>query len=169
VDVTSVASFVRYWENIHARTARVVAVIPRDRFDWRPVEGAFSFADLIRHLAAIERYMFAENAHGRWSAYPGHGADLADGADEVLKLYRELHAQAVALISGLQDSDLQLPCTTPGGATMSRAKWLRAMIEHEVHHRGQIYLMLKMIGVATPPLYGLTSEEVLERSQSAQP
>jgi uncharacterized damage-inducible protein DinB len=164
-----VAPFVSYWEKIHARTARVIDAIPRDRFEWRPVEGSFSFADLIRHLAAIERYMFAENAHGRWSSYPGHGPELADGTDGVLDLYRTLHAQAVALISELHDSDLVLPCTTPGGATMSRAKWLRAMIEHEVHHRGQIYLMLKLIGVATPPLYGLTSEQVLEKSRSAQP
>jgi uncharacterized damage-inducible protein DinB len=169
LDVTSVAPFVSYWEKIHARTARVIAVIPHDRFDWRPVEGSFSFADLIRHLAAIERYMFAENVCGRWSAYPGHGPELADGADRVLDLYRTLHAQAVTMIGGLQDSHLLLPCTTPGGSTMSRAKWLRAMIEHEVHHRGQIYLMLKLIGVVTPPLYGLTSEQVLERSQSAQP
>ena len=37
------------------------------------------------------------------------------------------------------------------------------MVEHEVHHRGQIYLMLGMLGVETPPLYGLTEEEVRER------
>ncbi len=34
----------------------------------------------------------------------------------------------------------------------------------EVHHRGQIYLMLGMLGVETPPLYRLTEEEVRERS-----
>jgi uncharacterized damage-inducible protein DinB len=32
--------------------------------------------------------------------------------------------------------------------------------EHECHHRGQIYLYLGMLGVPTPPLYGLTSEQV---------
>jgi hypothetical protein len=29
---------------------------------------------------------------------------------------------------------------------------------------GQIYLYLNMLGVETPPLFGLTSEEVLEKS-----
>jgi uncharacterized damage-inducible protein DinB len=38
------------------------------------------------------------------------------------------------------------------------------MIEHEAHHRGQLYLMLGMHGVDTPPIYGLTSEEVRARS-----
>jgi len=40
-----------------------------------------------------------------------------------------------------------------------------AMVEHEIHHRGQIYLMLGMLEVDTPPLYGLTAEEVRERSR----
>ena len=43
-------------------------------------------------------------------------------------------------------------------------KWLRAMVEHEVHHRGQIYMILSLLGIPTPPLYGLTSEEVRARS-----
>jgi uncharacterized damage-inducible protein DinB len=33
------------------------------------------------------------------------------------------------------------------------------MIEHEVHHRGQIDLMLSPFKVPTPPIFGLTSEE----------
>jgi uncharacterized damage-inducible protein DinB len=37
-------------------------------------------------------------------------------------------------------------------------------VEHEAHHRGQIYLMLGMRGVPTPPIFGLTSEEVRARS-----
>ena len=41
------------------------------------------------------------------------------------------------------------------------------MVEHEVHHRGQLYLMLGMIGVKTAPLYGLTEEQLRERSVGA--
>jgi uncharacterized damage-inducible protein DinB len=39
------------------------------------------------------------------------------------------------------------------------------MIEHEIHHRGQLYLYLGLLDVPTPPIYGLTSEEVRERSE----
>ena len=166
MEITNVASFIAYWQRIHERTERVIAAIPAQQYDWRPTDDAFSFADLIRHLAAIERFMFAENVSGRWSTYPGHGSELADGAHDVLQYYRTMHQEAVALVAQLSDADLQLPCTTPGGTTMTRAKWLRAMIEHEVHHRGQIYLMLKLTGVTTPPLYGLTSEQVRENSRS---
>jgi uncharacterized damage-inducible protein DinB len=39
------------------------------------------------------------------------------------------------------------------------------MVEHEAHHRGQIYFTLGLPGVATPPLYGLTEAEVKARSR----
>ena len=38
------------------------------------------------------------------------------------------------------------------------------MTEHEIHHRGQLYLYLGILGVATPPIFGLTEEEVKARS-----
>lgn len=44
-------------------------------------------------------------------------------------------------------------------------KWLRAMVEHEAHHRGQIYPMLRLVGVATPPIYGMTSEDLKMTSE----
>ncbi len=45
-------------------------------------------------------------------------------------------------------------------------KWLRFMVEHEIHHRGQIYLYLGILGAPTPSLYRLTSEEVRARSRA---
>lgn len=165
MEITSVSPFLAYWARVHERTARVVGIIPPALYEWRPEPQAFSFADLVRHLAAIERYMFVENVCGRSSRYPGHGPDLADTPAAVHAYYHEKHEESVRLVSALADAELLLPCTTPGGATLARGKWLRSMLEHEVHHRGQIYLMLHLNHVATPPLYGLTSEEVRERSR----
>jgi uncharacterized damage-inducible protein DinB len=65
----------------------------------------------------------------------------------------------------LTAADLERKCTTPGGASITVWKWLRAMVEHEVHHRAQIYVYLGMLEIPTPPIYGLTSEEVKARSQ----
>jgi len=38
------------------------------------------------------------------------------------------------------------------------------MTEHEAHHRGQLYWMLADLSISTPPLFGLTSEEVHDRA-----
>ena len=70
----------------------------------------------------------------------------------------------MTIFRSLSQDDLEKKCMTPGGVELRVGKWLRSMIEHEVHHRGQIYLYLAMLGVKTPPLYGLTEEEVRARS-----
>lgn len=147
----------------------MISVIPPERMDWTYRKGAFTFADLIRHLGATERYMFAENVQGLPSRYPGHGKELADGPEAVLDFLERTHRESVAIFRRLGPEDLQRKCETPGGVQMSVWKWLRSMVEHEVHHRGQIYLMLGLLGIPAPPLYGLTSEEVRERSISLEP
>jgi len=164
MEITTAESFVPYFDGIRARTLRVAKEIPRDRLEWAHKPGAFTFGDLLRHLGAIERYMFAENARCLPSRYPGHGRELADGYDEVFAYLDRMHAESLAIFCALTPQDLERRCETPAGAPITVWKWLRAMVEHEVHHRGQIYLMLGMLGIATPPLYGLTSEEVKARS-----
>jgi uncharacterized damage-inducible protein DinB len=158
-----------YWEKVRQRTLKVIACIPPDKYDWRYAEGKFSFADIIRHLAAIERYMYAENVQLKPSRYPGHGPEVANGFDDnpanVLAFLSQMHQESMAIFSRLTPEDLQKKCVTPGGVSITVWKWLRAMVEHEVHHRAQMYIYLGLLGIATPPLYGLTSEEVRERSR----
>jgi uncharacterized damage-inducible protein DinB len=52
--------------------------------------------------------------------------------------------------------------TTPVGAEITAWKWLRAMCEHEAHHRGQLSLYLRMLGVEPPPIFGHKAEAVGE-------
>ena len=156
--------FLEYWANLRERTRRVALCVPPERLEWTHRAGAFTFGDLIRHLATIERYMYAETVAGRPSRYPGCGRELADGYEAVLAYADRLDHEARDIIAGLADADLAHKCRTPAGIEITTWKWLRAMCEHEAHHRGQIYLMLGMLGVSAPPLFGLTSEEVRSRS-----
>jgi uncharacterized damage-inducible protein DinB len=164
MEIRSAEQFVEYWSGLRGRTHRVVECIPPDRLEWTYRAGAFTFGDLVRHLATIERYMYAETVAGRPSRYPGCGRELADGYEAVLEYFDRLDAEAKAIIASLTEADLARKCQTPAGVAITTWKWLRAMVEHEAHHRGQIYLMLNMLEVPTPPLYGLTSEEVRARS-----
>ena len=164
MEITRAETFLPYFENIRARTIRVASLIPPDRIEWTHRPGAFTLGGLVRHLAATERWMFAENVRGKPSRYPGHGRELADGLPAVRAFLGRCHAETVEILRGLSDADLREKCVTPAGATLSVGKWLRRLVEHEIHHRGQIYMALGLLGVATPPIYGLTSEQVRERS-----
>ncbi len=166
MQITAIEPFLRYLDGFRNRTLRVADCIPPGRIEWTYREGKFTFGDILRHLGAIERYMFAENALGRPSRYPGHSTALAAGYDEVRSFLDRMHGETVELLSALGPDDLRKRCVTPAGIEITVWKWLRAMIEHEAHHRGQLYLYLGLLGVEGPPLYGLTEEEVEARSQS---
>jgi uncharacterized damage-inducible protein DinB len=163
-DVPSLNNFLDYLKSVHARTRKVIMCIPPADLEWAPAPGKFTFGDMVRHLAGIERYMYGETVQGKKSRYLGHGRDLADGFDKVVAYYDRLHEESRAIFSGMSPATLAGRCVTPAGTPITTWKWLRAMLEHEAHHRGQIYLMLALRGVKTPPIYGLTSEEVIARS-----
>jgi uncharacterized damage-inducible protein DinB len=152
-------------DRVHERTRRVVALVPPADEEWSPVAGWFTIGGLVRHLGAIERWMYAENAWGRPSRYHGHGPELAAGHASLLDWYDATHAESRALFAALDDAMLDGRVVTPAGTPITLWKWLRAMLEHEAHHRGQLYLLLAMRGVPTPPIFGLTSEEVRARSE----
>ena len=165
MEFQTVDSFLDYYEKIRQRTLRVVRCVPADKMEWSPHAGKFTIGDLIRHIAAIERLMYAENVKGKTSRYSGHGKELAAGYEEVMKFLDSTHRESMEIFSTLSNEDLQKKCTNPDGTAITTWKWLRAMIEHEIHHRGQIYLYLALLDVPTPPLFGLTSEEVRSRSR----
>ena len=165
--IPNAESFLLYVDSVRGRTRRVVQAIPPEHIEWTHREGAFTLGGLVRHIAATERYMFAETARGNTSTYPGHGRELADGYDAVLAYFDRLHAESIEIYRSFTPAALEAKCITPAGTPITTWKWLRAMIEHEIHHRGQLYVMLSMLGVKTPPLYGLTEEQLRERSVQA--
>ena len=160
MDLNSFHDFLDYYDKVRARTKLIVERVPPDKIDWTYREGKFSFADLIRHLGAIERLMYAENAHLKPSRYIGCGKELADGYEAVLKFLDDTHTESMQTFYSLTEEDINKKCLTPNNTPITVWKWLRLMAEHEIHHRGQIYLYLSILGIEVPALYGLTSEEV---------
>ncbi len=116
------ASFLDYWRNARRRTLRVLDVLPPADLEWTYAPGKFSFGDLFRHLAAIERFMYAENVRGRPSAYPGHAAALASGMDGVRAYLERCHSESLAIFAELTDAELHARCTTPGGGDDHRVE-----------------------------------------------
>jgi len=170
MEVTNISTFLDYFRKVRERTMRLVACIPPDKIEWRAAEGKFTLGDLARHIAETERNVFAECACGGRNRYAGCGRELAEGRDEVVRFMEQMHGESMNMLGRLSDEQLQQKCQSADGTPMTTWKLLRSMIEHEVHHRGELYAYLGVLGVSVPPLYGLTSEqlrEIADRSGSA--
>ncbi len=164
MEINTIKTFLGYYERVRERTNLLIKVISPEYLDFSYKTEKFTVADQIRHIAATERYLFAEIIAGGQCAYRGCGKELADGYDGVMKYFSDMHRESLVIFSNLCDEDLNRKCSLPAGEKIVVWKWLRAMVEHEIHHRAQLYIYLNMLNVKTPPIFGLTSEELQVKS-----
>ena len=155
--MTSMDQFSQAFRNIRERTRQsrnasptTGSVAPR---------GMFTLGDLVRHIA-VGTFHLGRIGPRAQSKYVTHGRELADGKAAVLAFLDRMHEEATALFLALPPEAMDEKCPTPAGVELTTWKWLQMMTEHEIHHRGQIYLHLGMLQIPTPPLYGMTSEQV---------
>jgi len=160
--------FLHHLDRVRERTRKVVMCIPDDQVEWTYKAGAFTLGDLARHIAVTERFIWAETVHNRPVAYTTHGRELADGKAAVLALFDRLHEESLEQFRALTPAMLEAKCLTPAGVPLTTWKWLRMMAEHEIHHRGQLYTMLSVLNVPTPPIYGMTASQVQQRQKSEE-
>ena len=74
MEINTIDGFLYYFDKVRKRTMRIIEFVPADKVEWTYKEGKFTIGDLMRHIATIERYMYAENAQFKLSRYPGCGA-----------------------------------------------------------------------------------------------
>ncbi|MFW9992446.1 MAG: DinB family protein [Candidatus Odinarchaeota archaeon] len=159
----SVEAFLDYYKRIRKRTLRVIQCIPPDRMEHAPIKDGMTFGDIIRHIANTERYSWAETVQGSKPAYEGYGKEFSEKFSSVIEYMEALHQESLKIFSKLSPEAFNGKCLTPAGHPITVWKWLRAMVEHEIHHRGIIYAKLRMMNIKTPPIFGLTAEELATR------
>ena len=99
MEIQRIEPFLEYYEKVRQRTRRLLDLVPDDQWERSPIPGKFSFADLVRHLAAIERFMYAENVQGKPSLYRGCGKELADGKDQLYGFFDRCHRESMAIFA----------------------------------------------------------------------
>lgn len=164
MNITSVKEFISYLKKTRETTNKVIEVIPRNSLDWSYISGKFTIADLVRHIAAIERNVFAEMIISNKTNYKGCGKELANGYENIIFYFNEMHSESLQIFSSLSDESLKQKIKSLDGKEIELAAFLRALIVHEIHHRGALCIYLNMLGVNTPPVLGLMEEQVIQLS-----
>lgn len=144
-------SFVKDWNRIHKQTARVLAAAPEDKFDWKPNDGMFTLRQLVIHLPNAEAGITRTALAGTMQKV---SLDLDSASvEEIVEKFNSSHSTLVEEVSQLSLDQLN-ETIEAFGRKMTRIVLLRVMIEHEIHHRGQLYTYLRLAGVEPPALYG---------------
>ena len=145
-------------------TRRVLERVPDDRLAWRPHPKARSLGELAMHIATTPGGVARLSATSPAQA-PDFGADPmpARAADLLPALDGSLD-DAKAVLRGFDDAALAATWRLMRGdrelLAMPRGALLRAiMLNHWYHHRGQLTVYLRQLGVPVPSVYGPSADE----------
>jgi uncharacterized damage-inducible protein DinB len=147
-------------------TRRLLERVPADRLAWQPHERSMSLGQLAAHLAGIPRWGALALQTTQYDMAEGPaGLPSAGSPQEILALFdREAGAMRGQLEQTEGDGPLlaQWTLRKEGQEVFSlpRVAALRILVmNHLIHHRGQLTVYLRLLGVPLPPLYGPTADE----------
>ncbi len=147
-------------------TRRVLDRVPDAHFSWRPHPTSMTLGRLAEHLAELPQWAattMTQSSLEMTTPRPG-GHQPPATRDAVLALIDANVATARAELAGKTDGEFVAPWTLRAGGkevfTMPKAAVLRNFVlNHIVHHRGQMTVYLRMLGVPIPSIYGPSGDE----------
>jgi uncharacterized damage-inducible protein DinB len=139
--------------------------IPADKFDWKPHEKSMSFRQLAVHVAEMFSWTPATLQHAEldFSKFDYKPYEPATTADLVEYLDKNV-AEAVDVLRNTPDEVFVENWTMRNGETvyftMPKAAVMRSFVmNHIVHHRGQLSVYLRLNDISVPSIYGPSADE----------
>jgi uncharacterized damage-inducible protein DinB len=153
----------RAFRTVRANTIKIAEEIPEDKYDFTPAAGTRTVRQLLVHIALSDG-LSAVHKEKRTSFegvnFPEFVAMMQQeeakprSKAEVMALLKQRGEETASWISSLDDGFLGEAFHQPAGsdpAAKSRFEMIMGMKEHEMHHRGQLMTIQRMIGI-TPHL-----------------
>ena len=147
-----------------AETRRSLERIPEDKFDWKPHEKSFTLHQLAGHIAEIARWVPVTLNMDEFDLDAPYDRVVPETKEEILAHFDEGVAEARSMIEAATSDQLMSTWSMKKGGevTMSMPKGvvLRSFIlNHNVHHRAQLGVYLRMLDVPVPGHYGPSADE----------
>jgi uncharacterized damage-inducible protein DinB len=146
-----VAELVKEWERSKVYTKEYLDAMPESSYALKPTPEMRSFAEQNLHLADAN-YGLASAALGIKSPFDqGIWEKTGDKSKASLsKIVLASYDFVIDQIKKLSDAQLDEPIKMLGSFDMSKRIALAKVFEHQVHHRGQTTVYLRLAGI-TPP------------------
>jgi uncharacterized damage-inducible protein DinB len=147
-------------------TRSLLERVPDEKAGWKPHGKSMSLGQLAIHLASLNRFAV--------SAVRDDAYDFAspttpkfptwESTAKTLATFDALRDEARADIAGANDADLAKVWTLRAGdrvvLAMPKRVILRSLVmNHVIHHRGQLSVYLRLNDVPLPSIYGPTADE----------
>ncbi len=149
------------FRTVRKNTITIAEEIPQSKYSFRPVANTRSVAELLTHIAQSYRFQYQVHAEEHRTTLEGFdfpsamrrlAADEKEqrSKEQILNLLRENGEKWANWLEGLSDEFLGERVQMRQGMVppnKSRFEMIISVKEHEMHHRGQLMLIERMIDV----------------------
>ena len=139
--------------------------IPAEKFDWKPHEKSMAFGKLASHIAEMFSWTgpTLQQPELDFSKFDYKPFEPATTADLVEYLDKNV-SEAIDVLRNTPDDVFMENWTMRNGETvyftMPKATCMRSFVmNHIVHHRGQLSVYLRLNDIAVPSIYGPSADE----------
>ena len=145
-------------------TRKLLERVPEDKFAWKPHVKSMSLGDLASHVANLVN----------WGAVTLNQSDVDMGSDntntaatsraDLLSRFDKNVTDTRAALTSKSDAEMMAPWSLKHHGktifTMPKAAvWRGFVLNHLVHHRGQLSVYLRLNDVPVPAIYGPSADE----------
>ncbi len=153
----TIDEFVRVWADESATTRRVLQELSDETVVYRPHSSVRSLGELAWHVVTAIREIAG------LTGLPLTGPDKSMAAPEragpIQAAYQSAAHELARLVRARWSADDLDQIDAVYGEAWPRRQTLDTLVRHEIHHRGQIALMLRLAGSRVPSIYGPSRDE----------
>jgi uncharacterized damage-inducible protein DinB len=133
--------------------------VPETKVEYKPHEKSMAIGKLAAHLARIPSWIVPiVDLPELDVATSGDTPQVMESSAKLLQGFDEHVRQARSALNKLEDTSLADPCKLLIQGT--RYQMIRSLVlNHAIHHRGQLGVYLRLNNVAVPSIYGPSADE----------
>ena len=137
------------WSEVRAGLIAGLDQLSDAQLAYTPRQGLWSLREIVVHIAGTEDGWLRYYTANRRPENPPRAIDYPT-VESLKSLLAKVHTRTQVQFAQNPDSFMEQMCQLPWGeqVTMSWAVW--HVLEHEIHHRGEIFLMLGLMGMEAP-------------------
>ncbi len=136
-----------HWAAVRRGLVETVAKLNDGDLDVRPFPSSRTVRELLLHIAQEE---IGERDHGIRQILPAFPDEFDSSrypdVQSIQSLLEASHHATLDYLDSLAPADLSATVVTPWGPSYSRSEMLSHILEHEIHHRGELSLVLGILG-----------------------
>ncbi len=149
-----------------ATTRRLIERVPFAEAQWKPHAKSMTLGELSAHLAEIPGWVsnIVDVPVVDLAANPHHAKPVYASTAELLSAFDRNAAKARAAIASKSDAEMMESWSLKNGdavlLTLPKAGVVRSLLlNHMIHHRGQLSVYIRLKDVAVPSIYGPSADD----------